>query len=814
MNSSKIKIALAMIMKADDREAELLDRCLGGATKDNIMVHHKKVNLKKTDGLAKHVDKIFLTITGHNQKCEDVAAKYGAIVSHYDWDYNFAKARNFNFSQVPLEYEYILWTDADDVWENPKLIRLIVEKSHEEKVDAIALKYKYDFDDYGNCIVEHLKTRIVKNDGCVSWLGEIHEDFQENRRLLLILNKDINVIHLTDTKRVAFSTARNVHIAELAVKSNSKDPHSYWNLANTYLMAGKSKEALPIYLQFLDISNSDEERFISWHRLASIYANLGDHGRAIGCELEALSLRPWYPDPYLQLGEFYFNIGKLRHAQEMAETCLKKELPEVEAIVWNPLDYKYNPHALLAKVYLGLNKPREAVKSLKSCLKLRPKDKRIKDLIKSLQPEIDKFDIADKVYKKAKNAKTKEEVENILKAVPKDLEFYPPIISLRNRYFIKTESSGKDVAIMCSYTEHEWDPDVANNAGVGGSEEAVIQLAKRWQKAGYNVTVFANTVKSQEYEFDGVKWKPFMAWNFRDKYDVTVLWRHPKLLDFDINSPKIYLDMHDVVQKAEFTAARMKKVTAVIFKSEAQKKHYPNVPTEKALVIPHGLDVEEFDSQRNIERNPYRILNTSSPDRGIKTCMIIIKKVHEKLPEELKSKLKFAQYYGFNVWDGEFSNNKQMLAWKEDVMGMMNELKSMGIMDKDSGIKLPQNRVTVEYLKSGILLYPSTFFEIGFISGFKAMLAGCIPLTTDIFAQGEFMRGIKIHSDVTSENWIQDIESGVDYGVKNVDEVVNRLVDYLTNVDKYEIMRQEIIDYAKQFTWNRTAEAWVNEFNK
>ena len=258
----------------------------------------------------------------------------------------------------------------------------------------------------------------------------------------------------------------------------------------------------------------------------------------------------------------------------------------------------------------------------------------------------------------------------------------------------------------------------------------------------------------------------------------------------------------------------MKKVTAVIFKSEAQKKHYPNVPTEKALVIPHGLDVEEFDSQRNIERNPYRILNTSSPDRGIKTCMIIIKKVYEKLPEELKSKLKFAQYYGFNVWDGEFSNNKQMLAWKEDVMGMMNELKSMGIMDKDSGIKLPQNRVTVEYLKSGILLYPSTFFEIGFISGFKAMLAGCIPLTTDIFAQGEFMRGIKIHSDVTSENWIQDIESGVDYGVKNVDEVVDRLVDYLTNIEKYETMRQEIIDYAKQFTWNKTAESWINEFNK
>lgn len=809
---NKIKIALAMIVKPDDREAVLLDRCLGGTTKDNVMPHHKKVDLKNTDGLAKYFDKIFITITGENEKCEEIAKKYNAEISHYKWDYSFAKARNFNFSQVPQEYEYIVWTDSDDVWENPQLIRDILDKAYEEKVDAIVLKYKYDFDDYGNCIVEHLKTRIVKNDGCVTWLGEIHEDFQDNRRLLMVLNKDINVIHLTDEKRITFATARNIHIAELAVKSNPSDPHSYWNLANTYLMSGRHNDALPIYLQFLDISNSDEEKFISWHRLSSIYANLGDYARAIGCELEALSLRPWYPDSYLQLGELYFNVGKPRHAQEMAEMCLKKELPETEAIVWNPLDYKYNPHALLAKVYLSLNKPRQAVKELKACLKLRSKDKRIKELIKSLKPEIDKFDMADKVYKKAKNAETKEDIKKILDEVPQEMKYYPPIISLRNQHFVKETSTGKDIAIMCTYTEHEWDSNIANTVGVGGSEEAVIQLSKRWVKAGYNVTVFANTVRSQEYKIDGIIWKPFMAWNFRDKYDITILWRHAKLLDFDINSPKIYLDIHDVVQKAEFTPARIKKVTAVMFKSQAQRKHYPNIPDDKALVIPHGLDVEEFDKQRNIERNPYRILNTSSPDRGLKTCMRIIKKVYEKLPEELKPKLKFAQYYGFNVWDAEFRNNKQLQEWKEEAVKMMNELKSIGIMEQDSGIKIPQNRVTTEYLKSGLLLYPSTFFEIGFISGFKAMLAGCIPLTTDIFAQGEFMKGIKIHSDITEETWLKNIDDGGDYGVDNIDEVVDKVVDYLVNIGKYELMRQELVNYARQFTWNKTASEWIKCF--
>ena len=312
-----IKIALCLIVKGDDRESELLDRCLGGATKENIVSHHKNINLKRTEGLSKYVDKIFITITQENDKCRQVAEKYGANVSYYKWDYNFAKARNFNFSQVPQEYDYIMWTDSDDIWENPKLIKNLINKAYDEKIDAIALKYKYDFDDYGNCIVEHLKTRIIKNDGCVSWLGELHEDFQDNRRLLLVINNEINVIHLTDIKRITFATARNIHVAELAVKTSPNDPHTYWNLANTYLMAGRYKDALPIYLQFLDISNSDEERFISWHRLSSIYANLGDYARAVGCELEALSLRPWYPDPYLQLGELFFNSGRPRHAQEI-----------------------------------------------------------------------------------------------------------------------------------------------------------------------------------------------------------------------------------------------------------------------------------------------------------------------------------------------------------------------------------------------------------------------------------------------------------------------------------------------------------------
>ncbi len=71
-----------------------------------------------------------------------------------------------------------------------------------------------------------------------------------------------------------------------------------------------------------------------------------------------------------------------------------------------------------------------------------------------------------------------------------------------------------------------------------------LSLAKRFQKAGYNVTVYCSTPRLQEYTYDGVVWKPYTAWNYRDKQDIVIIWRHPKFVDFDINADKIFIDIH------------------------------------------------------------------------------------------------------------------------------------------------------------------------------------------------------------------------------------------------------------------------------
>ena len=161
-------IALALIVKGSDKEAESLNTCL--------------------QNVSPYVDGIFITITQKNEKVEGVAKNYNAIISHFEWCNDFSKARNYNFSQVPIEYDYILWCDADDAFRGLENLTGVI-KQH--PADAYSMNYLYAFDEWNNPIVVHPKTQIVKNDGCVKWEGSLHEDFSPTRELKTYFIKDI-----------------------------------------------------------------------------------------------------------------------------------------------------------------------------------------------------------------------------------------------------------------------------------------------------------------------------------------------------------------------------------------------------------------------------------------------------------------------------------------------------------------------------------------------------------------------------------------------------------------------------------------------
>src|SRR4030042_2795832 len=108
-------IALCMIIK-DTEPFEILARCLYS--------------------VAPYVDGLFLTLNGPSKtitkEAKDlkvrleklcVQRKYPALhIDYIQWEKDFSKARNHNFSQAPKKFDYILWIDADDIFRGgPKL---------------------------------------------------------------------------------------------------------------------------------------------------------------------------------------------------------------------------------------------------------------------------------------------------------------------------------------------------------------------------------------------------------------------------------------------------------------------------------------------------------------------------------------------------------------------------------------------------------------------------------------------------------------------------------------------------------------------
>jgi len=768
----KPSLSLAIIVKPTNEEAKLLNRCL--------------------KSIYQWVSEICITITGKNEAVEKVAKKYNAKISYFKWINDFATARNFNFAQATGDF--ILWLDTDDIVWGANLLPKVLKIMDENGIDVGVLDYLYDFDKYGQVTVKHRKARIVKNDSCVKWMGKLHEDLIEQRGIKSYLIENIKILHKTTEQRKQNAQKRNLVIALQQLKENLTDPKNIWDVANAYLAVGENVEAIKYYLDFVQKTGSEEEKFLAYHRMAGAMKNVGEMERAIECEWEAMKIRPWYPDPYLGLGEIYYQMGKNKHAKEFFIHGLSKEVPEKTAIVWNPRDYDFNPLVLLSEVYLRLNKPEKAKLCLERCLKIYPKHEEIKRRLKLLDREIERLKEIDKICEKIEKAKTKEEIKNLIDNAPDELRCHPKLIYLRNIHFIKQNSSGKDLVIYCYHTEEEFDPEKILKEGRGGSEEAVYHISKRLANLGWNVTVYANCGYKEKY-FGKVLWKPWWSFNVRDKQDILVVWRHPALYEIpQINVTKKYVWLHDILRPAEFTFRRLNQINKIFALSKWQRDLFPDISDDKFMVTGNGIDLEMIKKaeQKGIKRNPYRLIYTSSYDRGLETLLKLFPIIKKEIPQ-----VELHIFYGWNIWDSSHAGNKEKMAEKERILKLLNQ---PGVYEHG---RVSQEQILEEYLKSSILAYPTEFGEISFITGMKAQALGCIPVTTTAGCLDETIHfGLK----VDSKNIYTDRDAQAEW--------INGVIELLKNPPP-EKERQEMKNWArKHFNWDLVAEQWHKEFLK
>lgn len=766
-----------MIVKGSDDEALHLERCLAS--------------------VAKHVDGIFITITQPNNRVREVATKYNATISDFEWINDFAAARNFNFSQVTPEYTHILWLDADDIMPNAHKLKELCENHGD---DYFITEYRYEFNDAGTCIVSQPKTRVIKkeNPPIVEWIGNgIHEDFRPLRQLTGKMVTDIEVIHTSRADRKVQSTNRNIEIARDWLKKNPNDPRSYWNLANSLKAKTDDNEVIELYKKFIELTSSEVEKYLAILAMADIYISKGMHIEAMEVTRKAIGLKPECPDGYFQLGRICEILGDLEKAERYLMMSIQLPPRVHEYIVYNPRNYDFNPLLQLGNVYFKLNRPKESLKCFESCKQICPYRDDLDQHIKTIRKAVELSDNVVAEVKKMEKLKRESSILKRIKALPVEMQSHPILATFKNHRFIKKESSGKDLVIYCYPTMENWTPESAMKDGIGGSEEAVINLSREFAKSGWNVQVY-NSCGAERKIYDGVEYIPFWEWNYRDKQDVVILWRSPLAAKFEINADKVFVDLHDCLPESEFTPDRLKNIDRIFVKSEAHKELYPNL-TLMIDVIPNGIDTKLFnegipDNDYGKMRDDKLIINTSSPDRSIDACLAVFEIVKKECPDA-----KFAWAYGWKGFNAVNNNNQIALDW---MMNAQKKMRELGVQEMG---RLSHVKIAELYQRANVFLYPTKFYEIDCISARKAQLGGNYCVATDAAALKTTIKfGEKFKVDAAKID-------GFGFGVHDqptIEAMAKAVIKQLKN-PMTEQNRQEMIKWALDFKWENIAKQWL-----
>ncbi len=749
------------------------------------------------------VDEIIIVDTGSKDGTKAIAESFGAQIFDFKWIDDFSAARNFAFSKATKDF--VLWLDADDRLDGGEKLKPLL-RDLDPQFSCVLMQYFYGFDEHGNCTALHLKNRVVRNDGNFTWKGRIHEDLIPTMTTGVSSTTDVAVYHRATGERISKSSERNLRVALEEYKDKPLDARAVFNVANSYVGMGKNEQAIKFYLEYLEKSGWEEEKYIALCRAAFCLYELGHLDEAMNMFLRAVKLRPKYADAFRGLAICSMRKGDLDSAEEYLLSMLSKEKPD-SMLVWNPFEYEIVPYFDLAQVYANGRKIEKAIEACETFVeKSKGHEKGVKFLeeLKKLKSDFDFIDGLVKAAERLEADGSKDGVVHILAAVPKEFRADPRLVAMRHRMNPKNESSGRDVVIYCGKAWEEWGPDSLSK-GIGGSEEAVIRLAREWSAKGWNVTVYNNcgTEEIIDVEASGglVIYRPFWEFNPKDKQDVFISWRDPLVFDYDINASVKLLDLHDVPNLLDYTSKRIKNIDRIMVKTMFHRNLLPTIPNGKISVVGHGVDASEFDG--SVPRAHHQVVYTSSYDRGLEHLLDIWPEVVKEVPD---ARLLIA--YGWDLFDRIRGGDKEKVAWKEKMLEKMahpsiNELGRLSHKDVATLMK-----------SSDVFAYPCHFAEIFCIAAAKAQMAGAIPVvtTSDSCLRETVGIGLQISGTLDESKQLEP-------GAATPDEVLEKykteLIKFLKDDKLRADVRETAMRYAREtFSWQKVAGKWIEEFNE
>jgi glycosyltransferase involved in cell wall biosynthesis len=705
------------------------------------------------------MDEIVLVDTGSTDKTKEIALEYGCKVFDFVWVNSFCKARNFAFSKATMDY--ILWLDGDDCLSDKDAF-LQWKRYAMEFAECFFATYHYALDKDKKPIISFVRERVFKRSINPIWQYDLHEGIVIKPEWTRDYAVSWSVLHMRDQEDIIADKSRNIKILEKIKENDGLPSRLKFYYGKELYENGNAHKAIYAFEDALKCDDLEVHDRVLAYQYAGYSAfqaaqQLKDEhqqerlqllDKALTFAIDGIKLDPTRAEYYCIAGDIYCYLGQLHRAVGFYGAAQKSINPKemsgaYEGAVYSFIDcYGLTPTLQLAKCYLQMGKLDEATREAQFAL--------------------EKF--------------RSEEAEQILN----ELKRIKGLVTLDNNQ-VQTE----DIVFTCPpQSAYPFDEEIYKTKGLGGSETALVQMAKYLKElTGRPVKVF-NMREETLIAESGVEYisnKTLNEYLSKNLPYIHIAWRH----NIKLTNAKTYLWCHDLTTG---TVEAVQNFDKMICLSEFHKNYVmakQNVKAEKIYLGRNGITPSKFAFEPK-KKNKNKIVWMSSPDRGLDRCMLIMDEVRKEYPD-----LELHVYYGLEN------------LYKYGLADLAEKLKIM--MAERSWVKYhgftEQSKMYFDVSDAVVWLHPANFIETFAITAIEMLALGIFPITRRLGALA---------------NTLQDAEEKghailLPHGANSPSEVLEYkevLKDVLNN-NKWESVHLNL----SKHDWKTVAQEWVREMH-
>ncbi|MDR2939371.1 MAG: glycosyltransferase family 2 protein [Clostridiales bacterium] len=324
-------------------------------------------------------DEINIVDTGSIDNTVELAKRYTDRVFYYEWEDDFAGARNFSFSKATKEY--IMWLDADDIVTQENVKKLLkLKKGLSRDIQYVMMYYYYNIDENGNSLLTQKRERILKRSAGFSWVSPVHEYVDVSGKGL---SADIFISH-NHRELSKRSMERNFRILEKLIKLGNRDKRIIKYYAQSFSDEKDLDKNLKYINLFIEMNKEDSIVDPSIYLKAyEIYATKKDYENAFKVLKESEGLLGNTSEYQCILGCYYWDVKK---DKEKSLECFYRALgcTGETLIVRDEGYYYFKPNFFLGRVYLSNKGYQPAYEFFKKAYSFRQYDE-LNEIVKKIE---------------------------------------------------------------------------------------------------------------------------------------------------------------------------------------------------------------------------------------------------------------------------------------------------------------------------------------------------------------------------------------------------------------------------------------------